>query len=261
MWVLSRRGIKLIKGNCLDNCSCHRHNTYMHNRWISDTLDGVTDSSGAGTPVWSGTLILGSYSNTRPYFWPSNRQVSRQRAFSIIRTQMLRRILRFLPHSSQTSNKFSAVFRQRTIVVPRPHPLRPWLFVCLGVSVATFATITTIHADATQESDDDKRTKNQAIRSRIATTAPIEIKLEQILESFNQYLLPKKTPPSPTTDEIFDLSSESDDLGEKSIGIIRVDTILLARYVHEQCSIYFVYFSYFSQIIATNPAKTSFVNK
>jgi hypothetical protein len=152
---------------------------------------------------------------------------------------MLRRILRLLPHSSQSSNKFPAVFRQRTIVAPLQ--VRPWLFVCLGVSVATFATITTIHADATQAPDDDQMVQIPKSSAR-------------------DYLLAQKTPPSPTTDELFDLSSESG-VKEKSIGIIRVDTILLARYVHEQCPIYFVYRSYFSQIIATNPAKTSCIKE
>ena len=148
---------------------------------------------------------------------------------------MLRRILRLLPKSPQASNKFTPLFRQRTIVAP----LRPSssLFICLGVSVATFATIITIHGDA---SDD---------RS-----------LVQIQKSSFDYLFPRKTPPSPTTDETFDLSSESGIPSEKAIGISRVDTILLARYVlHEHCLFYLVPFLF--QPIATNPAKTSSVKK
>ena len=148
---------------------------------------------------------------------------------------MLRRILRFLPHLSQASSKISPGFRHRTIVAP----LRPSLFICLGVSVATFATIITIHGDSAQAPDD--------------STVQIP------KNSFRNYLLPQKIPPSPTTDETLDLSSESGIPEEKAVGISRVDTILLARCVHEKYPFYFVLFLF--QPIATNPAKTSSVNK
>ena len=131
---------------------------------------------------------------------------------------MLRHILRLLPHSSQASNKFSTVFRQRTIATP----LRPSVFICLGVSVATFATIITIHGDSAQEPQAD---------------VPMSVQIPK--SSFRDYLLPQKVPPSPTTDETFDLSSGSGFPKEKEIGIGRVDTILLPRYVHEQCPFYF----------------------
>ena len=132
---------------------------------------------------------------------------------------MLRRILRLLPPSSQAStHKPSPVFRQRTIVAP----LRHSLCICLGVSVATFATIITIHGDSAQAPDDST--------VQIPKTS-----------AYN-YLFPKKIPPSPTTDETFDLSSESGIPKEKAAGISRVDTILLARYVHEQSPFYFVPF-------------------
>ena len=121
---------------------------------------------------------------------------------------MLRRILRLSPHLSQASNKFSPVYRQRTLVAP----LRPSLFIYLGVSVATFATIITIHGDAAQAPASDDSTPVQTLKS-----------------SFRNYLLPQKTPPSPTTDETFDLSSGSGISSEKAIGISRVDTILLPR--------------------------------
>ena len=125
---------------------------------------------------------------------------------------MLRRILRLLPHSSQNSNKFLPVFRQRTLVAP----LRPSLFICLGVSVATFATIITIHGDAAQAPASDDPTSVQIPKS-----------------SLRKYLLSQKTPLSPTTDETFDLSSGSGISSEKAIGISRVDTILLPRHVDE----------------------------
>ena len=154
---------------------------------------------------------------------------------------MLRRILRLLPHSSQPSYKFPPVFRQRIVVAP----LRPSssLFIFLGASVATFATIFTgftIHGDSNHAPDD-----------------PTSVQIPK--SSFRNYLLPQKIPPSPTTDETFDLSSGSDVPKEKEIGIGRVDTILLARYVHEQCPFYFV--PPLFQPIATSPAKTSSVKK
>ena len=150
---------------------------------------------------------------------------------------MLRHILRLLPHSSQASNKFSPVFRQRTLVAP----FRPSLFICLGVSVATFATIITIHGDEAQAP---------------ARNDPTSIKIPK--SSFQIYLLPQKTPPSPTADETFDSSSGSGIPSEKAIGISRVDTILLARYVYETtCPFYFVRTPFLFRLIATNPAKTS----
>jgi hypothetical protein len=135
---------------------------------------------------------------------------------------MLRRILRLLPYSSPASSKFLSVFRQRA-------PLRPSLSICLGVSIATFATIITIHGDSAQAPDDST--------------------VQFPKTSIRNYLLPQNTtPPSPTTDEAFDLSSESGITKEKAVGISRVDTILLARYVlHEQCPFYSVYRSYFSK--------------
>ena len=128
---------------------------------------------------------------------------------------MLRRILRSLPHSSQASNKFSSVFRQRTFVAP----LRPSLYIFLGVSAVTFVTVIAIHGDSAQAPEDNS----------------IQIRKSPA----HKYLFPKKVPPSPTTDETFDLSSGS---REKAAGISRVDTILLARCVREQCpcDIYFV---------------------
>ena len=143
---------------------------------------------------------------------------------------MLRRILRLLPHSSQASNKFSSVFRQRTIVAP----LRPSLYIFLGVSAVTFVTVIAIHGDSAQAPEDNS----------------IQIRKSPA----HKYLFPKKVPPSPTTDETFDLSSGS---REKAAGISRVDTILLARCVREQrpYGIHFVPFLF--QPIATNPAKTS----
>ena len=151
---------------------------------------------------------------------------------------MLRRILRLLPRPSQASHKFSPVFPQRTLAVP----LRPSLFICLGVSAATFATIVTIHGDAAQAP---------------ATDDPTSVKIPK--SSFHNYLLPQRTPPSPTTDETFNISSGSGIPSDKAIGISRVDTILLARYVHEQCSFYLIPFLF--QPIATNPPKTSSVKK
>ena len=117
---------------------------------------------------------------------------------------MLRRILRFpqSPHW-QASNKFSTVFRGQ-----RAPLLKPSIYIYLGVSVAaaTFATVIAIHHHA--ESD-------------LAQAAPE-------LEGNSLHTIPK----SPTTDETFDLSSESATiLKEKAVGINRVDTILLARYV------------------------------
>ena len=121
---------------------------------------------------------------------------------------MLRRILlRLLPHSSQPSNKFSPVFRQRTTVAT----LKPSLYIFLGVSAATFATVITIHGDSAQTPKDNS---------------------VQILKSpAHKYIFPKKVPPSPTADETFDLSSESGIRKEKAVGISQVDTILLARCV------------------------------
>ena len=142
---------------------------------------------------------------------------------------LLRRFLQLLSHSS---NRFSPVFRHRTIVAPLR--VRPSLFTFLGVSVATFTTIVTIHADSAQAFEDD----DLAIQIRSS-----------------EALLPKSTPPSPTTDETFDLSSEVG-TPETKLGISRIDTILLARYVRELCyGIYFVPF--LSLPLATNPAKTS----
>ena len=123
---------------------------------------------------------------------------------------MWQRILRFklLPHSSsQASNKFSSVFRQRTA----PLLLRPSFYIYLGVSAAaaTFATVIAIHHHGKSDS---------------AQAAPE-------LESNSLHTIPK----SPTTDETFDLSSGSATIlkvKEKAVGINRVDTILLARYVH-----------------------------
>ena len=136
---------------------------------------------------------------------------------------MLRRILRLLPHSSQASNKFSTVFRQRTTVAS----LRPPLYIFLGVSAATFATVITIHGDSAQAPEDNSL---------------------QIQKSPAQsYLFPKKVPPSPTTDETFDLSSESAIIKAKAAGISRVDTILLARCVREHCQAFISFHSYFNQ--------------
>ena len=138
---------------------------------------------------------------------------------------MLRRIFRLLPHSSLiASSKVSPAFRQRTIVAPftRPSSL---LFICLGVSVATFATITTVHADSAQAPDDPT---------------------VQIPKTSARNYLPQNSPPSPTTDETFDLFSGSGTPSDKAVGITRIDTILIARYVHGQCSFY-SYRSYSSQ--------------
>jgi hypothetical protein len=108
---------------------------------------------------------------------------------------MLRRILRSLPRSSQASQ----IFRQRTIVAPRPS-----FFLYLGVSVATFATIITIHGDATPPSADQSK------------------KLES----------PVQRSPSqpPSTEETFDMASESGIPENKATGISRIDTIVLGRY-------------------------------
>ena len=152
---------------------------------------------------------------------------------------MLRHIFRLLPHSSQASNKFSPIFRQRTIVA-----LRPSLYVCLGVSVVTFATIITIHGDATQAPPD-----------KTVQTIKVDNSVYIPRISFNNYLVPQQKPLSPTTDETFDLSSQSSIPEEKAVGFSRIDTILLARYVHEQCPFYFVPSLF--QPIATSPAKMS----
>ena len=152
---------------------------------------------------------------------------------------MLRRIIRSLPRSSQTSYKYSPVLHQRTIVAP----LSPSLVICLGVSVATFATIATIHGDATPQEPAD-----QIVQVELDNTALTRVPLDN-------FLVLHEKPPSPTTDEMFDLSSESQVLAEEALGINRIDTILLGRYVHEQCAISNSYRSYFSPI-ATSHAKT-----
>ena len=143
--------------------------------------------------------------------------------------------------SSQASNKFSSVFRQRT---------RPSLYIYLGVSAAaaTLATAIAIHhhhgeSDSAQTASEDNIPKSPA----------------------KNYLFPKKVSPSSgsTTDETFDLSSGSATiLKEKAVGINRVDTILLARYV-----LAFVSSLSYSKpnsesiLLATNPAKTSSLEK
>lgn len=142
---------------------------------------------------------------------------------------MLRHILRLLPHSSRASNKFSPVFRQRTIVAP----LRPSLFIVyLGVSVATYATIITIHGDVSQAPAGQPKEVDKTV--------------QMPRSSFYEHLHPQEKLPSPTTDETFNKSSESRIPDDIATGISRIDNILLARYVHEQCSI-FSYRSYFSQ--------------
>ena len=73
----------------------------------------------------------------------------------------------------------------------------------------TFATIITIHGDSSQAPDDST--------------------LQSPKSSVHDYLLPPKIPPSPTTDETFDLSSKSGIPKDKAVGINQIDTILLAR--------------------------------
>ena len=79
-----------------------------------------------------------------------------------------------------TLYKYSPVFRQRTIVAH----LSPSLVICLGlgVSVATFATIVTIHGDATQESAD------QIIQVELDNTALTRVPLDN-------YPVPHEKPP------------------------------------------------------------------
>ena len=135
---------------------------------------------------------------------------------------MLRHILRSWPRSPRTSQ----IFRQRMIVAA-PLQARPSVFIYLGVSVATIATIITIHGDADQPKKLD---------------SPYE-------------LFPQRIPPSPTTDETFDLASSAGIPEENATGISRIDSIVLARY--SVCmSFHTVLISSF-QPIATTPAKTS----
>ena len=92
----------------------------------------------------------------------------------------------------------------------------------LRVSVATFATLVTIHADADTANSE--------------TTIPDDDKGVDIPKATALNYLPQKTPPSPTTAETLRSSSVTSVPQEKAVvgkvvGINRVDTILLPRYV------------------------------
>ena len=113
---------------------------------------------------------------------------------------MLRRIFRSLPRSSQPSQ----VFRQRTIVAPRPS-----FFLYVGVSVATLATIITIHGDAIQPSaDQPKKLESPVQKSQVP---PSDLSLS-------------------STEETFDKASQSVIPEDKATGTSRFDAIVLGRY-------------------------------
>jgi hypothetical protein len=155
---------------------------------------------------------------------------------------MLRRLLRFSFHAS---NKFSPIFRQKTIVAP----LSPSLCICLGVSVATFATIITIHGDAKEPQAADHQPEK------------LDSSVQKRTSLLNNYLLrPQSISPSPTTDETFDSSSDSSIPKDEATGIGRIDTILLARYVQRTvvCPLDILSrIPFLFQSIATTPAKTT----
>lgn len=119
---------------------------------------------------------------------------------------MLRRILRSLP--PRPSHAFQ-ISRARTIVTT-PLQVRPSLFIYLGVSVATIATIITIHGDATQQEQEPSFDQPKK------------------LDSPYDQLFPHRIPPSPTTDETFDLASSAGIPEEEAAGISRIDSIVLA---------------------------------
>ena len=141
---------------------------------------------------------------------------------------MLRRILQSLAQTSY--RKRSPILRQRTLVAP----LRPSLFICLGVSVTTIATIVTIHGDATQPSTDKSE--------KAAQKAPFDS------------LFPQPTSPSPTTDETFDLFSSAGILEERVTNISRIDNIILPRYMN-QPTLSYLPRSHFSYYNSNNPCE------
>jgi hypothetical protein len=126
---------------------------------------------------------------------------------------MLRRFLRSLPHPSQASYKPSPILRQRTTGVP----LRPSLLVLLGVSVTTLIAI---HADSLIQPPDEQPKKPDSYPARKPLLTPFD------------HLFPQRTPPSPNTDEIFDLCSAAGTPEERATGISRIDSIILARYLN-----------------------------
>lgn len=119
---------------------------------------------------------------------------------------MLQRILRSLP--PRPSHAFQ-ISRPRTIVTA-PLQVRPSLFIYLGVSVATIATIITIHGDATQHEQE-----------------PSSDQPKKFYSPYDQ-LFPHRIPPSPTTDETFDLASSAGIPEEDATDISRIDSIVLA---------------------------------
>lgn len=150
---------------------------------------------------------------------------------------MLWRHLRSLPHPSQASYKRSRILRQRTTGVL----LRPSLLVFLGVSVTTLIAI---HADSLIQPPDEQPKRPDSSPTRKPLLTPFD------------HLFPQRTPPSPNTDEIFDLCSAAGTPEERATGISRIDSIILARYLNIVCLI-FTPFSF--QSTATIPAKTSLI--